>query len=176
MIIQRLQQMDCLNLGEAKSLPHYRRPAGNWVQYKMRVAGGGFRDDVYYEIERGRNDAVRGQLHVHSGYGRCTSTLRDEILSIADKCGFAHSRNTSQDFKIYGGVSIDPAGRDEDDVIDILRQQLRKLYDAFEGHLNQKETDGILVSSYENHGEAGLSRDAQDSPGAVTTESSYVNC
>ena len=152
MIIQKLQQMDCLNLGDAKSLPHYKRPAGNWVQYKMRVAGDGFRDDVYYEIERGRNSTVRGQLHIHSECGRRTSELRDEILRIAHKCEFAHTNKTSQDFKIYGGAAVDLAGGDEDDVINKLCQQLCKLYDAVEGYLCQKETEGVLVALYENQG------------------------
>ena len=101
--------------------------SSNWIQYKMRMAATGQKDDVYYEIEEVAG-GLRAQLHVRSKTSRMQTALRENVCRIADNKGFAHTRKTSKDFRVF----VTSVRQNDENVLVGLCDDLHELFVVFE--------------------------------------------
>lgn len=113
--------------------------SSNWIQYKMRMAATGQKDDVYYEIEEVAG-GLRAQLHVRSKTSRMQTALRENVCRIADNKGFAHTRKTSKDFRVF----VTSVRQNDENVLVGLCDDLHELFVVFEKELCGYVQCGVL--------------------------------
>lgn len=137
-MVKDLHAHGCLRVGDVTFACADPR-SSKWIQYKMRKHATGHKDDVYYEIEVIAG-GLRAQLHVRSKTSRMQTALRENFCRIADNKGFAHTRKTSRDFKIF----VTSVRQNDEDVMVGLCDDLHELFAVFEKEICGYVQCGIL--------------------------------